>query len=138
MATWQEPKLDWAPDDFFNAADANRIEENTEYLADLMASKFPPAPDLVPPVTDRDKTAIDYAADINRMEGNIGAIRQAFFSPPDTEPPKTDWQAGQPFGWRDARRMEQNIASLHYYLTVSDRYTQYCGTFYAGQAANAL
>ena len=126
---WVEPKTDWGPDDFYNFNDLNRVEANTEYIAELIAH-FGTPPTLVT-VTDRDMKRIEFADSLNRIEGNIDALRQRY-TPPGWEPNKLNWAPNDPFDYNDANRLERNLALLYAYYQGNVNAFRYCGMYTCG------
>lgn len=129
---WIEPKTNWNDRDYYNFDDLNRVEINSEYVATLL-TEYRGEPVTIPVVTNRDMTKIEFFDSLNRIEGNIQTLADLFFEPVGWIEPKTNWQSGQPFDWRDANRLERNLALLHDLLLKAFESYKYCGTFYAGE-----
>lgn len=129
---WQTPKTNWTPDDYFNAADLNRIENNSQEVANIIGS-YSAKPTIIGPVTNRDNTSIEFADSMNRIESNILALKNASYQPNDWQTPKTNWIALDPFGYKDANRLEKNLLLLYTLTKSIAAYFQYCGNFYCGQ-----
>lgn len=116
---WIAPKLDWLPTESINADDWNRIENNTREVADFLNSIQYVMPTMTY-ITNRTQTSIVYLRDINRIEQNLEAIRNAFITP-NGYPGSKSWVSNKPFTNEDAIRLEQNVALLmEYGLLVTD------------------
>lgn len=124
-------KTDWTAQDFYNADDLNRVEADTQYIAEYLESAGYPVT-LEAVRVDRDVTSIEFADSLSRVERNIDALRQAFLAPPGYQAPKV-WAAGKPFGYRDANRLEQNLQLLHDWAVAVVAGFKYCGTFACGE-----
>ena len=129
---WITPKLNWTDQDYYNFADLNRVENNTQVVAQELTA-YSGNPVSVTVVTNRDMTRIEFYDSLNRIEGNIQTLADNFFEPNGWEPTKTDWQSGQPFDWRDARRLERNLYLIYDLIYRAIESLKYCGTFYAGE-----
>jgi len=132
IAQWIEPKTDWGEEDFYNYHDLDRVENNSEYLANLLSSYRGQSVSITA-FTDRYKKRFEFYDSMNRIESNIQTLADNFFEPVGWIEPKTDWESGQPFGFRDANRLERNLALLHDLLLKAFESYKYCGTFYAGE-----
>ena len=108
MATWITPKQDWDSDTYANTTDLNRIEGDTEYVQDLIATYD------TPPVLDTIKTdwAISdypYYSEMQRIEQNVKDIATQTATP-------IGWQVGtitQKMDYSDFNRIESNINALY-------------------------
>jgi len=129
---WTTPKTDWKPSDYYNFGDLNRVESNSDHIATLL-TQYNGRPVTITAVTNRDMTRIEFFDSLNRIEGNIQTLADNFFEPTGWEEPKTDWQSGQRFDWRDANRLERNLQLLYELLLKAFNTLKYCGTFYAGE-----
>lgn len=129
---WQTPKTDWDSNDYFNFDDMNRVEGNTEALADLIDT-YAARPDIGTVVDNRDNTSFDFYDSLNRIEGNIEIIKNAAYEPVEWIAPKTNWISLDPFGYVDANRLEGNLQALYTLVNNIINYLQYCGTFTCGQ-----
>ena len=65
LDSMMEPKTDWTKDDYYNAEDLNRIEINTQFLAEYLVKIQYPSISLETVKTDRDMTSIDFISSIN-------------------------------------------------------------------------
>lgn len=127
---WITPKLDWQPSDYYNFEDLNRVENNTEVIAELIAAfGIPP---VITTITDREMVAIELAVSLNRIEGNINALGQKY-KPLGWEENKLDWRANTPFDYQDAIRLEKNLALLHFYYRGNMDNFRYCGAYTCGE-----
>ena len=68
--SWQTPKTDWNSTDYVNASDFNRIEENTQDIADLIGT-YKATPSLTGVKTDWANTDFPYYDQLNKIESNI-------------------------------------------------------------------
>lgn len=75
-----ESKWDWTELDFLNYWDLNRVESNTDFLTKWMRERGYGA---YKPVIRQDWTMPDIPtrSDIDRIRGNVDALREAFFRP---------------------------------------------------------
>lgn len=130
MADWIEPVLEWGPSDYYNFGDLNRVENNTEVVADLI-SHFGTLPAIVT-VSNRDMKRIEFADSLNRVENNQDLLRQRF-TPVGWLANKVDWESNTPFDYRDAARLENNLALLYFYYHGNYEARQYCGMVTCGE-----
>lgn len=125
------PKTDWTEDDFFNADDMNRIEANTEIVANFLRSIGYNVPSMVH-IKDRTKKSIDFISSINRIENNIEQIKNSFIAPPGYQE-KDTWNVKRGFSYRDANRLENNLKLLYEWAIKVKENLKYCGTFACGE-----
>lgn len=128
---WMAPKLDWTEDDYYNAEDLNRVENNTLEVAKLIQQLMGMNVSLEAVATNRDYGTIEFADSLNRVERNLE--RLSVLSLNGLKPLKTNWQAGDPFNYKDATRLENNLAVLYGILSKNISGIHYCGTFNCGQ-----
>lgn len=128
---WIEPKVDWTENDSFEYYDTNRIENNTDELADLIRAIQYDIPALTV-VIGRDETSIDFISGINRIENNLKNIKDSFFTPEGYQEAKT-WAVGIGFSYLDAIRLENNLKLLYAFYQIVYSNLIYCGTFYCGE-----
>ncbi|MHB8077422.1 hypothetical protein [Desulfosporosinus fructosivorans] len=128
---WQTPKTSWWKDDYYNFGDLNRVESNTQELITIMQGNF--TPPVLTVVTNRDITRIEFYDELNRIEGNILAIRNALYEPPGWITPVTDWFSLKSFGYIEANRLESNLLALYTLLQNIQNYFQYSGVPTCGQ-----
>ena len=127
---WQTPKLDWSRDDFYNFEDLNRVENNTIYVAEMI-SAFD-----TPPVIDSDvsrtMTRIEFAESLNRLEGNIDRLSRRY-RPVGWIENQLDWESNTSFDFKDAARLESNLALLYFYYRGNIDNFRYCGSYTCGE-----
>ncbi len=133
---WITPKTNWTADDYYNAGDLNRVENDIAELVTLM-SGYGIQPTITT-FTARDYTRIEFNDDLNRIEGNIQTLRQSLYQPIGWIPPVTDWDSTDPFSYVDANRLESNLLALYTMLDCIKRYILYCGAFNCGQGNEIL
>lgn len=127
------PKLDWNNTDYHNFVDKNRVENNTDFINDLL--DFPAV--LEPINTTRTNVYIDFDVDFNRIEDNINAVRDAFVEPPNWVTLDANWQpVVTPFGFQVANAWENNIQNLKDSIEGTQEYYLVTGTFYTGTNSN--
>lgn len=126
------PKVDWTPSDYYNIVDINRVEINTQQIARLMATAgfHPVMGDII---VDWAIDNIPFTENLNRVEGNIKALSDAFLVPAGWQTPKLNWARGHKFDYVDANRLERNIQLIHNLLLGALDNFRYSGTFYAGE-----
>lgn len=125
-------KTDWGPDDYYGPDDLNRVEANTQYIAEYLADAGYPVTLEDPIRVNRDVTDYEFADSLSRVERNIHALAQAFLAPPGHQPPKT-WTPGMRHSYQDANRLEQNLQLLYDWLMSAIEGFRYCGTFACGE-----
>lgn len=123
-------KTDWVATDTYNADDLNRVEANTQYVAEQLAQLGYPVT-LETVYSGRDTTSIEFASSLNRVEGNIKALHDGFAPLPGFAA-KT-WAAGMPFDYRDANRLERNLQLLDTWAESAADGFKVCGTFSCGE-----
>ena len=64
-------KIDWGPDDYYNAEDFNRVENNTLEVVKLINELLGSDIKLEPVVTNRNYSSIEFPDSLNRIERNI-------------------------------------------------------------------
>lgn len=128
---WQEPKLNWTEDDYYNAEDLNRVEMNTNEVALLIKQLIGLDVGLEELVTDRDYKRIEFADSLNRIERNLE--RLSVLNLPGIRQLKTNWQTLDPFDYRDATRLETNLSILYGILIKNTTTVNYTGMFYCGE-----
>lgn len=127
----QAPKVDWTVDDYCEYSDLNRIEINTQELANYLTGLQYSIPALTH-VTVRDISHIDFVSSINRIENNIETIKNNFIQPVGYQNAKT-WAVGIGFTYLDAIRLETNLKLLYDLFLVAKNNLRYCGTFACGE-----
>lgn len=124
-------RTNWTSEDYYNAEDLNRVEANTEFVAEYIKSLQYNVPELKLR-TDRDMTSIDFLNSINRVERNIESIKNNFLTPPNWQDKKI-WSLGMGFDFRDANRLENNLKLLYEWSLIAKDNLVYCGTFSCGE-----
>lgn len=126
-----QSKLDWTQWDYYNAEDIIRVEANTQFVADYLATMGYIA-DLQG--VKADWTMLDFPTitEINRIENNINALQECFYAPEGWQNKKT-WSKGKRFSWEDALRYEKNLHLLTEMINLIKDATVYSGTFSSGQ-----
>lgn len=125
------PKTDWTSDDYYNAEDLNRVEANTQYVAEYLESIGYKAP-IKDTRIDRSIESVDFISSINRVESNIEAMKDVFIKPPGYLDGKT-WVTGKGFNYQDANRYERNLELLHHWGENTEKEYKYCGEIYCGE-----
>jgi hypothetical protein len=128
---WITPKTDWTANDYYNADDLNRVENNTAEVAAYLASIHYQVP-VITVILDRGNTDIDFISSINRVEGNIETLKNFFIAPPGYQAKKT-WAVGIGFDYRDANRLENNLKLLYEWAQLAGMNQIFCGTFMCGE-----
>lgn len=131
LVAWIEPKVNWTSTDYYNYTDLNRVENNTNEVANFLRSIYYDIPSLTT-VTNRDYNSIDLVSSINRVESNIQAIKDNFISIVGYEPRKV-WGNGQTFGYKEANRLENNLSLMWKWSKVVKNNQIFCGTFTCGE-----
>lgn len=121
----------WDATSGYGPDELNRVESNTQYLADYLSSAGYPVV-LEPVKTDRDMTGYEFSDSLSRVERNIDALRQAFMAPPGYQSPKA-WAAGMRHNYIDANRLERNLQLLYDWLVAVVAGFKVCGTFTCGE-----
>lgn len=124
-------KTDWGALDYYNAVDLNRVEANTQYIADYL-NILSYLVTLEPIETGRDYKSIAFADELSRVERNIHAVATGFITPSGYEQPK-GWAALAPFDYREANRLERNLQLLYTWATGVVASFKRCGTFICGE-----
>lgn len=128
---WINPKLNWSAIDYYNAADLNRVENNTQEVANLIRQVIGTIINLEPIVTDRDYSSIEFFDGLNRVERNLEKL--SVLNLDGLMPLKTNWQVGDSFSYEDAIRLENNLSILYAILSKNAVATHYAGTFNCGE-----
>lgn len=123
-------KTDWKATDYYNADDLNRVENNTQivanYLKNLQYNII-----LQTVKTNRNLTSIEFLSSINRIENNIDTIKNNFLIPVGWQSKKT-WVTGREFDYTDANRYEANLSLLYSMAKIAKDNLIYSGTFSCG------
>jgi hypothetical protein len=130
---WITPKTDWAVSDYYNYADLNRVENNTDYLADYIAT-FAAHPSLTSIKTDWAKTDLVFKAVLNKVENNIAALRSTLAATPTGWITLvTDWESLDKFDYIDANRLETDLVLLKQMAENITAALLNCGNFICGE-----
>lgn len=136
LATWQTAKTNWTTSDYYNYADLNRVENNTEYLRDYILTLGYYA-SIVSLVSNRTKESIVYADDMNRIESNIKVLADCSYIPLGWITPITNWvSVFKSFSYSDANRLESDLINLKTMVENIDAELKYCGAFTCGDDFN--
>lgn len=124
-------KTDWGPDDDYGPEDLNRVEANTQYIAEYLEDAGYPAI-LESVKVDRDVTGYEFGDSLSRVERNVDALTKGFMAPPGYQTPKA-WSAGMRHSYVDANRLEQNLQLIHEWALGVVASFKRCGTFACGE-----
>lgn len=124
-------KFDWTKYDYYNAEDLVRVESNTQFIADEL-TKLSYIPNIDVIKTDWDEEKLPYRNEIKRVERNIDALKECFYTPIGWQNIK-DWDVEKKFNYLDAIRFEQNLHALLTTLENLKANMKYSGTFASGQ-----
>ncbi|MBU3226812.1 hypothetical protein [Clostridium algidicarnis] len=128
---WLTPKLDWTEENYYNAEDLNRVENNTLEVAQLIQKLMGIKVNLEGIITNRDYSTIEFADSLNRVERNLQKL--SVLNLDGLKSLKTNWQAGDSFNYKDAIRLENNLSILYGILSKNIININYCGTFNCGE-----
>jgi hypothetical protein len=124
---WITPKTDWTATDYYNAADLNRVENNTSYIKDLLALLGYYAATTAFNMT-RTRESIVYYDNINAVENNIKALKDCSYEPLGWITPVTTWvSVYSTFSYTDANRLESNLANLKEMVERIEDAMLFCG-----------
>lgn len=129
---WEFVPIEWTPEDFYNFADLDRVESNTQAIVYLLEEHLQIVVDLII-FTSRNVKRFEFYDSLNRIEGNILTLGDTLYKPDGWEQPKTNWRSGQPFDYRDANRLERNLYLLYVLILATIENLKYCGTFHCGE-----
>ena len=108
---WQTPKTNWTSVDVYLASDLNRVEGNTQYVAEVLASQGYPVPTLSYKL-DWTKQDILLASDFNRIEGNVETLGSIYFTGSEWQELKTNWLPMDSVDYTFSNRVEKNLKIL--------------------------
>ncbi len=128
---WVELKTNWSSEDYYNFEDLNRVENNTEVVANIINLYFKEINLNIN--KNRDMRTIEFSNSLNRIENNINLLKLSFNKPLIWEVPKTNWQPGTNFNYEDANRLENNLLHLFNLLQNTVGNFKYCGTLNCGE-----
>lgn len=117
---WQTPKTNWTSVDVYLASDLNRVEGNTQYVAEVLASQGYPVPTMAYK-TDWNKRDILLAPDFNRIEGNVQTLGSIYFKSGEWQALKTNWIQMDSVDYTFANRVEINLKILQEILETMQR-----------------
>jgi len=130
---WDTPKTDWDKSDYYNHGDVNRVENNTNYLADYIAT-FAERPGITGVKIDWANNDIPFKDDLNKIEANIKALRDTFTGDPlGWIELKTTWVSMDKFDYIDANRLETDLALLKQMAENVSAALLSCGNFICGE-----
>ncbi len=121
----------WGPGDNYGPQDLNRVEQNTQIVADLLESAGY-KPELEPIKTDRDESGYEFSDSLSRVERNIDSLAKALFEPPGYQQPK-EWAPGMAHNYDDVNRLERNLELLNEWGGLVIANFKRCGTFTCGE-----
>jgi hypothetical protein len=129
---WITQKKNWNKEDYYNFEDLNRVEKNTQYVKEQCENILNYQFSVFNFVKNRDNTRFEFAEDLNRIEGNILALKNASYEPLVWVNPKTNWQDLDSFDKDDANRLENNIDNLKEMIEDIERNLPRCGALVCG------
>jgi hypothetical protein len=130
MSVWITPKTDWNSENYFNPSDRNRIEGNTDYVADLVAV-WGNKPSIVNVRTNWDITDFGFYDDILKMESNINVIKDYMAAPNGYVDPVSSL----PLDYNRLNIIENDLILLK---TMTEKISQqflYVGQFTCGESS---
>lgn len=125
------PKTNWSSNDYYNATDLNRVENNIEEIANMINKYFRSI--SINAIKNRDYTTIEFADSLNRVENNIELLKDNFYTPVPWDIPKTDWKGNNKFDFNDANRLEINLLALFNLVENNINNFRYCGSYVCGE-----
>ena len=108
---WIQPKTDWTKDDYFNAADFNRIKNNLVRLRDI-ANKMYKDFDITSLGNDKTYRDYFYADEINQIESNFEKINRLTINASYGEKP-TYTDNGYIMTFEELNRLERAMLDLY-------------------------
>lgn len=127
------PKLNWSANDFINFDDLNRVENNTEWVAQQLNNCGYYVRPLIHK-TDWVMSDIVYSEDLNRIESNINELQEAYYVTDDFEELKIDWETLDPVTFNFANRIEKDLDILNRLIESMKLYYVKCGVSTCGQS----
>lgn len=112
---WEEPKINWKSEDFFNASDFNRIKNNLAYLREVAIQLYK-AFDILSVGADKTYRDYFYADEINLLESNLNTINQSTVKASYGEAP-IYYGNGNTMTHEELNRLENAILDLYDKLT---------------------
>lgn len=134
---WITPITDWdgvtAGRKYFNVAELNRIEGNTQYLATYIDT-FAALPALTDIKTDWALADLVFTAVLEKVESNIEALRTTLAATPEGWITLvTDWASLDKFDYIDANRLETDLLLLKTMAENISAALLFCGDFICGE-----
>lgn len=133
---WETPKTNWNNNDYYNAEDLNRVENNINEILNILSDYGVSL--ALTTITDRDNTDIEFFDSLNRVENNILSIKNSIYQPVNWITPATDWKSLDIFDYTDANRLENNLLALYILINNILNNLLYSGTFSCGQDSTYL
>jgi hypothetical protein len=119
---------------YYNVADVNRVENNTDYLSDYIDTNIGDHPATTGIKMDWANTDIPDKDDFNKIEGNIQACRNTFTAnPAGWVTLKTTWVSLDKFDYVDANRLETDLSLLKEMAEDVVAAYLHCGDFICGE-----
>ena len=135
--SWITAKTDWTSADYLNFGDVNRIENNTDYIADYIETNLGNRPAITGTKVDWANTDIVYATNMQRIESNVTLIKTRLGTPTGWGTPVT-WVTLLKFDYTDANRLETNLSLLKTMAEAVNDGLLFCGDVIAGEGGTAL
>ena len=122
---------------FYNPAELNRQNENTEYLANEINTKIISISLPQPIKKDNIRTDFPTVSKINQLKENI---KYLIDNAPINENPAivVSLERLQAFDFTEANKLERNLLAIYDIINKIEDYFKYCGTFYCGGVNNGL
>ncbi len=130
---WKTPKINWNRNDFYNFEDLNRVENNTNVIAELLVY-YDAILALETVDTERTVQTIEMAPSLSRIERNIQLLGKRY-QPYKWVSPKQDWVSNTPFSFEDANRLERNLYLLYHHYKGNLDVCVKCGAYTCGEEA---
>lgn len=106
------PPVEFNSDEYYNFSDLNRVDNNTQYIYDLLLS-LGYKPSISGISTSRDNLSLTFYDDFNRIEGNIKSLADNSYVPLEWIEPVLTWvSVSSNFDFNDANRLESNLLAL--------------------------
>jgi hypothetical protein len=125
---WIEPKINWVVDDYINAEDLNRIENNTGKVQEILQSYGSYIEVMLK--EDWSRTTIPYTQLTESILSNIKFLSSIHYPPPQLPTLKNDLNNANAQNMSD---IERYLKILYDYLIEAAKQFQICGTFTCGQ-----
>ena len=136
--SWITPVTDWNSSEYYNFADANRVDNNTRYLLEYIQTNIGYVLTL-DAYTTQDINSIPTNALINLLEHNINSIRNAIGSDPLLWATLNEsWSGGSSFSFTNANNLENDLVALKTTLENICLAFRHCGSFNCGSKMTIL